>query len=318
MSGRSTHPYSVRTLAAVACAGFVALATASPARAVTVDRNDYARPAFVASISAGLRHFYTSDFKAAEGDFRRALAVVPDNTFAISFLNAAAAQHRGDLDELTSGEEDAASGSPRDYLSHVRLGFSYLFEAQAGRDRSQDAREELNAAVALDPAAPAARVGLGIVRFGERSANRAKIEFLTALRADPNDVLAREYLGQLYQSDLRDPQRGLGYVIDVPNLVPQYADIQFHIGSLLDDLHQDDAALEYLKRGVALDVDHVGEAGQHGYTLIARIYIGERRFPDAKKALATAIAADVDTMYARTLLAKIDAGDYASPAPSAT
>ena len=30
-------------------------------------------------------------------------------------------------------------------------------------------------------------------------------------------------------------------------------------------------------RGLALDVDHVGEAGQHGYTLIARIYIEEHR-----------------------------------------
>jgi Tfp pilus assembly protein PilF len=241
---------------------------------------------------------------------------VPDNTLAISFLNAAAAQSTGDLDVLANVEEDATSGAPKNYLNHVRLGFTYMFESVEGRDRTQDAREELNAAVNLDPDAPAAHVGLGILRFEERSANRAKTELLTALRTDPNNVLAREYLGQLYQTDLRDPQRGLQYVIDVPNLVPQYADIAFHIGSLLADLHQDDAAIKYLSRGIALDTDHVGEAGQHGYTLIARIYIDQHRLKDATAILTTAINDDVDTIYAQTLLQKIKNGDYdPSPAP---
>jgi Tfp pilus assembly protein PilF len=303
-----------RVLAALSCAA-VATALLGSASSAATERNDYARPAFVAALSTGLHDFYAADFVAAQGDFERALAIVPDNTLAIAFLNAAAAQRPGQLEVLTNVEEDAASGAPKNYVNRVRLGFSYLFEAQSGRDREQDAREELEAATALDADAPAARVGLGIMRFQERSSNRAKTEFLTALRADPNDVLAREYLGELYQTDLRDPVRGLQYVIDVPNLVPQYADILFHIGSLLSDLHQNDAALSYLDRGIALDVDHVGEAGQHGYTLVARIYIDERRFADAKKTLDAALAANVDTIYARKLLAKIDAGDYASPPP---
>ncbi len=300
--------------------GAPAPAAAATARAAHTsgERNDYTRPDFSVPLAAGLKAFYTADFKTAQADFERALAVIPDNTLALSFLNASATQRQGDLDVLTNVEEDAVSGAPKNYLNHVRLGFSYLFESEAGRDRTQDAREELNAAVGLDPDAPAAHVGLGIMRFNERSANRAKTELLAALRTDPNNVLAREYLGQLYQTDLRDPQRGLAYVIDVPNLVPQYADIEFHIGSLLCDLHEDDAAIPYLKKGVELDVDHVGEAGQHGYTLLARIYIDERRLPAAKEVLSAAIAADVDTIYARTLLAKIDDGDYASPSPAPT
>ncbi len=295
-----------------ACACLMAFA--GPRGAAAEPRNDYASRAFVEPLSAGLRHFYTRDFKAAQADFERALRVVPDNTLALSFLNAAAAQQQGALDVLTNVEEDAMSGAPKNYVNHVRLAFSYLFQSVGGRDRTQDAREELNAAVNLDPEAPAAHVGLGIMRFDERSANRAKTELLAALRTDPNNVLAREYLGQLYQTDLRDPQRGLSYVIEVPNLVPEYADIEFHIGSLLADLHQDDAALKYLNRGIALDVDHVGEAGQHGYTLIARIYIDEHRLKDATAVLTTALDNDVDTIYASTLLAKIKSGDY-DPSP---
>lgn len=284
------------------------------------NRHDYADRAFVEPLQTGLKHFYARDFKAAQGDFERALAVVPDNTLAISFLNAAAAQQQGALDILTNVEEDAVTGAPRNYVNHVRMGFSYMFQSVSGRDRMQDARDELNAAVAIAPEAPAAHVGLGIMRFNERSANRSKTELLAALRGDPDNVLAREYLGELYQSDLRDPARGLTYVIGVPNLVPDYADIHFHIGSLLQDLHQSDAAIGYLRKGIALDTGHVGEAGQHGYTLLGRIYIEQHKLADATTVLNTAVASDVDTIYAKTLLAKIKSGDYnagASPAPGA-
>jgi len=283
----------------------------------TSTRNDYADRAFSDALETGLKHFYARDFKSAEADFQKSLTIVPDNTFALSFLNAAAAQQEGELEILTNVEEDAATGAPKNYLDHVKLGFTYLFDSTAGRDRTQDAREELNAAVALDATAAPAHVGLGILRYDDRSANRAKVEFLAALRADPNNVLAREYLGQIYQTDLRDPARGLRYEIDVPNLVPGYADIFFHIGSILSDLKEPAAAIGYLQRGIALDSGHVGEAGQHGYTLIARIDIEQNRLPDAEKMLDLAIEDDVDAIYARTLLAKIKNGDYhaATPGP---
>ena len=289
-----------------ACAG---LAGAAPAR------NDYANERFTAPLEEGFKAFYARDFKTAQKDFAKSLDVVPDNTLALSFLNAAAAQSGGDLDVLTNVEEDAASGAPKNYANRVRLGFSYMFQSASGRDRSQDARDELQAAAGLEPGAASAHVGLGIMRFNDRSANRAKLELQEALAADPNNVLAREYLSQLYQTDLRDPERGLAYIIDVPNLVPGYADIQFHIGSLLYDLKQPDAAIGYLKRGIELDTGHVGEAGLHGYTLIARILIDEHKLSEAQRTLNQAIVADTDTIYARTLLAKIKNGDYSTPSP---
>lgn len=294
---------------------FVIFASAtSPARAAGNVRNDYARSAFSTPLSAGLDGFYAGSFAAAEANFERALAVVPDNTLALSFRCAAAAQQPGALDAATEAAEDAVARAPT-YVNHVRLGFDYLFESLTGRDRLSDAREEFDAALARDPGAPAAHVGLGIMRFNERSSNRAKTELLLALRTDPSDVLAREYLGLLYQNDLHDPVRGLSYEIEVPNLVPRYADIAFHIGSLLADLHQNDAALGYLARGVALDPHHVGEAGQHGYTLMAKIYLAQNRPADATRALDLAIAGDVDAIYARTLLAKIKSGSLPSPSP---
>ncbi len=291
-------------------------ATAATPAPATKERSDYADARFTTPLAAGLKFFYARSFKESQKEFEAALRIFPDNTLAMSFMNAAAAQQQGELEVLANVEEDAVSGLPKSYANRVKLGFTYMFQSALGRDRSTDAREELNNAVALNGEAAAAHVGLGIMRFNERSANRAKTELQQALKADPNNVLAREYLGQLYQTDLRDPQRGLSYVIDVPNLVPGYADILFHIGSLLHDLKQPQAAIGYLRRGIDIDTGHVGEAGQHGYTLIARILIDEKKIPDAQKVLNEAVKADVDTIYAKTLLAKIKAGDYGGvPSP---
>lgn len=296
-------------------------ATATAASAALAARNDYGNAAFGAALGDALRAFYVRDFRAARRSFTHALTVIPDNTLAIAFLNATAMQTPGELDALIDDEEDALGQHPRDYLTHVRLGFSYLFASQAGRDRDADARAELDAAVNLKPDAAAAHVGLGILRETQRSTNRAKVEFLAALRADETNVLAREYLALIYQSDLRDPQRALAFAIDVPNVVPEYADIYYHIASLFDDLGQSDAAVRYATLGLEKDVGHVGEAGRHGYTLLARVYLNEKKIADARRVLRASIAADADAALATALLRKLDNGDYdprkATPAPRA-
>lgn len=291
-------------LAGAACAPVLRQsALADPAR------NDYADPRFNDPLAAGMQSFYSADFKTAGQNFSRALSVVPDNTLALAFLGAAADQD-GTLQNLVNAAEEAVAGTPKNYANHVRLGFAYLFDSEARPNRVQDALAEFNAAVAIDAKRPAAHVGLGILRFNERSANRAKIEFLAALDGDPTDVLAREYLGQIYQTDVQEPDRALTYLIGIPNLVPSYADAWFHLGSVYFDLKQYPQALINLKKGIALDTKHVGEAGQFGYTLAARTLIEQKQFDAAKEMLQASIDAQVDVIYAKALLAKINRGDY--------
>ena len=307
---------------AAACA--VPLWAASPvpkaALGAAAGRNDYLNPAFTVPLGEGLRAFYTRDFPTARVGFENALAVVPDNTLAMALLNATAAQQPAELTGLIDAEEEQLAKDPKSALAHVRLAFSYLFASLTGRDRNLDAREELNLAVALDPTSQSAHTGLGIMRESERSTNRAKTEFVAALAVDPQNVLAREYLALIYQEDLKDPQRALTTVIDVPNLVPDYADIYFHIASMLHDLKQYDAAIGYVTRGLQADVGHVGESGQHGYTLLARIYLDEKKPDDARRVLRASINAGTDVSFASMLLKKIDDGDYGkvSPSPAAS
>ncbi len=300
-------PLNGRALALAVILAFFALQSMAGADAA---RNDYANRKFAVQLDLALHEFYTRNFEQSQKEFEAALLVVPDNTLAISFMNASAAHIGGGLEALTNLEEDAVGKAPRDYLAHVRLGFSYLFAGLLGSDRSLDAREEFNTAVGIDPRAQAGHVGLGIMRENERSANRAKVEFLAAMQTDPNNVLAREYLAGIYQVDLRDPQAGLRYAVAVPNLVPNYADIQFHLASIMDDLNEYDAAIAFAKAGLTLDPGRVGEAGQYGDTLIAQILLKQKKVADAKKYLEQAVANDADGVFARKLLDKIAKGDY--------
>jgi tetratricopeptide (TPR) repeat protein len=286
------------------------LAVAVLAVAGRPPQSDFADASFAAPLAAGLHAFYTRDFATARERFAAALAVRPANTFALAFLNTTAAQTPGALDTLIASEEDALVAHPNDALAHLRLGFSYLLAGEMGSDRTADAREEFATVERLDPAAAAPHVGLGILREGERSANRAKVEFLTALAADPTDVLAREYLGLIYQVDLKDPQHALSLMIAVPNVVPDYADIDFHLASVLHDLHQSKDAIAYATRALELDTGHVGEAGRYGYTLLAQIYLDEKQLADARRVLHASISAGADPIYATSLLDRIDAGDY--------
>ena len=157
----------------------------------------------------------------------------------------------------------------------------------------------------IDSKNAAAHVGMGILRFNERSANRAKIEFLAALAADPNDVLAREYLANIYQVDLQDSERALSYAVGIPNDVPNYADAWFHLGSILYDLKQYDAALKDISKG------HRTRYRPRRRSRTARLHVGRpvlmdmHRYDDAKKMLQASIDANVNVIYARALLAKI-------------
>lgn len=283
----------------------VLAALAAATVALTGVTSPYADAAFNTPLENGLHAFYQRDFGTARADFEAALAVAPDNTLAIGFLNATAAQTPGALDELIATEENRLTAGGDAYAHQLQLGFSYLFDAGAERGRDAEALAAFEAARAAAPERAGAHVGLGIMYENERSANRAKVELLAALDRDPTDVLAREYLALIYQIDLKDPQRGLGYAIDVPNVVPNYADIDFHIASLLHDLHQWQPAIAYATRGLELDVGHVGEAGQHGYTLLARIYLDAKRPADARRVLQASIDAGVDVQYAQDLLGKI-------------
>ena len=299
----------MRHAVAVAFAAALAARPFATAAAASASDDPYADRAFVSDLDTGLTAFYGKQFDEARGDFDAALKIAPTDSLALSLMNAAVSNAGPDaLDSLANEEEDAVVKHPKDAIAQTQLAYTYLFEAQALPQRSSDAKDALDAAIASEPALAGAHVGLGIYRLGEESTNRAKAEFLAALASQPHDILALEYLSNIYQNDLRDPQRALTYLIDVPNLIPDYADAYFHLGSIMEDLGQYDAGVTYLKNAISLDGGHVGEAGQFGLPLLGDLYLKLHELDLAKKAYADAVASGEEPEYAKAQLDRIRSG----------
>jgi tetratricopeptide (TPR) repeat protein len=296
---------------AVGAAGVLALcaATPVPAASPTPAPDPYRNHAFVADVNAGLNDFYDKQFDAARDEFIAALAIAPADSLALSLMNAAVRNDSEDaLDSLANDEEDVISKKPNDPIAQTRLAYTYLFQAQAIASRADDAKDALNTAIAVDPSLSAAHVGLGIYRLEEGSTNRAKGEFLAALAAQPHDILALEYLAGIYQNDLQEPDRALAYLIDVPNLIPDYADAYFHLGSIMSDLGQYDASVSYLTTSIDMDKGHVGEAGQFGLPLLGDVYLKLHKIDLAKKAYIDAVTFEEEPEYAKAQLDRIKSG----------
>lgn len=273
-------------------------------------QDPYANPKFNATLSAGLAAFYLRDFEKARQRFAAAVAQAPVDALALAFENATMMQlDPGAISDLAAREEDVVAKRPRDAVAQTRLAFTYLFMAENDPARDADAREALDAALAADARLSAAHVGMGIYRYNHSAQSRAKAEFLAALAISPHDALAREYLASIYQEYLGDPNRALGYLVDVPNLVPRYADAYFHVASIMDDLGQYDAAIRYLRTAIDIDVGHVGEAGQQGLPLLGDIYLKIHRVADAKRAFSEAVVFGEQPGYAQMQLDKIKRGE---------
>jgi tetratricopeptide (TPR) repeat protein len=296
-----------RRVAFLAAIAAIIVLRCAPASAAASD--PYANRTFVTHLNGGLTEFYGKQFEAARDDFTAALTIAPTDSLALSLMNAAVRNIGPDaLDALANQEEDAVAKHPHDPVAQTRLAYTYLFEAQTLPARAADAKDALDAAIAIDATDAGAHVGLGIYRLGEESTNRAKGEFLAALSSQPHDILALEYLSGIYQNDLRDPNRALTYLIDVPNLIPDYADAYFHLGSIMSDLGQYDAAVSYLKTSIDMDQGHVGEAGQFALPLLGDVYLKIHKLDLAKKAYADAVAFGEEPEYAKSQLDRIRAG----------
>jgi tetratricopeptide (TPR) repeat protein len=304
--GKMTILRSALVVAAAAC-----LLASSVRPASAAQPNDqYSNHAYLSHVSDGLVAFYSKNFAAARVAFEAALAIAPTDSFALSFLNASLRNIGVDaLTQLADQEEEDAAKNPRDALAQTRLGYTYMFMSQFQTARGPDARDAFNQALQLDPHMAAAHVGLGIYRLGDNSTSRAKAEFLAALESTPKDVLAREYLSSIYQVDLKDPNRALAYLIDVPNIMPNYPDAFYHLGSIMDDLGQYDAAIKYLKTAIDLDKGHVGEAGQYGLPLLGTVYLKVHKVPEAKLAFSEAIVYGEAPEFSQSQLDKIKHGD---------
>ena len=124
------------------------------------------------------------------------------------------------------------------------LGFVRLARLEVGR-----ATEAFERAIALDPAAPLPRLGLGLARIrrGDLSGGRQELEIAVAL--DPGDALLRSYLGKAYYEERR-PQPAASQLDRAEALDPTDPTAYLYNAVLLQSVNRPVAALDALERSI--------------------------------------------------------------------
>jgi len=236
-----------------------------------------------------MRHFYARAFDAARADFEEAHRRAPRDPLADTFYVASSVRAGERLETLVSKLEERAALAPTDDAEEALLGFAELFSPGDGTDLSARARLAFQRARALAPDSAAPHVGLGILAFDRHAVVEAKREFLAALRIDPLDVLAREYLSQLDLIYLKEPLAAIAVLIDATNTAPGYADAYYHLGEAALAAGRYELAARFLERCLRLDPHGVGEGGRYGRMLLARAYEDGGRVEDAARVRREAV-----------------------------
>jgi tetratricopeptide (TPR) repeat protein len=139
----------------------------------------------------------TFGFEAARASIEQALAVDPDNALAWA---RAAELHLADGHAVRGIEaaRHAVTLAPELGYAHTMLGFGELLQL-----RHQAAATAFMRAVELDPAAPLARLGLGLALSRKRHVAEARIQIELAVLLDPGSALARSYVAKSYFDEHR-------------------------------------------------------------------------------------------------------------------
>jgi len=144
---------------------------------------------------------YADDERYAEAikEYQAALAKRPDAT-GIHYAIGVAHWVQHELDAAKKEFLDALKENPNDALTNLYLGYIAVHD-----ERFTEAHGYLSLAERRQPTMPQVHVLLGKCYRGENNPERAKIEFLAAIRADPTAAQPHYLLAQVYR-ELRDLQ----------------------------------------------------------------------------------------------------------------
>ncbi len=153
----------------------------------------------------------------------------------------------GDRTRALSAARRASALEPD--LAHTLsvLGFAHLAQI-----RIDDAKQAFNDAIAIDSAAPLARLGLGLakIRSGQLAQGRGQIEIAASL--NPSNALIRSYLGKAYYEEKRDDPAA-AQLVTAKALDPADPTPWFYDAIRKQSINRPVEALEDLQQSIALN-----------------------------------------------------------------
>ncbi|MFH1453438.1 MAG: tetratricopeptide repeat protein [Armatimonadota bacterium] len=258
--------------------------------------------ASASNMDEGIQLFYQRDWNAAAQKFEASLVENPYDNLAVLYVLDCYEKEKN-LSAISNKFEQEVMAKPDDALAISNLGMAYFARSLINSSFEVEAIEQFKKALKLDPKLGSAYTGLGLVYYQKRMIPRAKAYFYKAFQLNPNDVVAAEFIGNILLVDDKKPDEALIYFQKIAELVPNYPDAYYYIGSSFYDLGQYNESISYLSKCSELDPLGVTQ-GYYSPQLIGDIYLKEKNYPAAVSAFEQALKINPQNSYAKYKLEK--------------
>ncbi len=253
-------------------------------------------------LDEGMKAYYKKDWETAKGCFEKALLADPLNSLILSYYFACFLQ-TDTVALVVKKVEEESIRKPGDTAILVKLGFAYYAIGRIDVKMQDEAKDLFKDILASDPSNPTVHTGMGLLYDYKRMSPRAKAEYEKALKINPADIIALEHMGLIVKLDEGNPEGSIAYFKKILNILPDYPDANFYIGSTYYGLGKYEDALPYLTRTSELDPLGVSK-GYFSSILTGDIYMKEKKYQDAISCYEKALVIKPNSTAAQIKLEK--------------
>jgi len=250
----------------------------------------------------GMDFYYQKNWESAKYLFGQAAEKNPRDTLALSFYYSCHLW-TDSMPLAVIETEDYYVQNPDDINALGKLAFAYYAMSQVDITMQVEAKSEFRDILTMEPDNSVAHTGMGMLYNDKRMTPRAKAEFISALQANPEDIMALELLGVIVMIDDADPAGSMGYFKKITDLVPNYPDGHFYMASAHYKLGEYEEALPYLIKTIELDPLGIGK-GYFAPLFLGDVYMELDRYEEAVAAYEKALLLNETSLAAQTKLEK--------------
>lgn len=254
----------------------------------------------------GIGYYYQKNWDEAILTFKNSLKENPQNTLALTFYLVSHLQ-KGTLEKAVEEIEDLLIDNPRNPVMQSHLGFArYAQSIRKGNKFREDAMHEFRSSAVQEPLS-LTHTGLGILYQDQGNVSRAKKAFQKALELNNKDLLAMEYLGQLYLFEERKTEEASHLFAKVLEVIPSYPDANFYLARSYDAMERYEDAIRYYKRTMELDPYGIGR-GYAAPAYLGEVYLKQKRYSLASDAFKKALELNPNSAFLKKKLEDAEKG----------
>ncbi|MBM3464689.1 MAG: tetratricopeptide repeat protein [Armatimonadetes bacterium] len=259
------------------------------ALALTLSRGAHAGTNYAgAEFSTALQQYYQQQWPQAIESFHKIMEQDPRDTLSLHYLIHCYIKRNDMRSVLYNLEQKAVQSNNKDAVALAQLGIGYISRSMREPQMLDQAQKAFEQALTIDNNLSIANCGLGLVFYQRRMMARAKGYFLNALRANPEDLMALERVGDIIMNDEKKPSEALTFFEQIVQKAPTYPDGYWFVASACYDMARYDRCIENLKKCWELDPRGLTQ-GYHAPILLGKVYMKQKQYELATEAFEASL-----------------------------